>query len=158
MADAPVCNSVETALPTDETTSNVTPGTADVTPDLCPDPGDETIGPAPTPLRSPSIPVAHDLASAIAAVNAIRMALTYGSTRAARRQTTPGRRGTSFSMKTLPNNEPDWSEVGRVTEKVRVENPDDPSQFVMIERINQLKFRNKKSKENWQWDRKKSTR
>jgi hypothetical protein len=37
----------------------------------------------------------------------------------------------------------DHEEISRVTEKVRVENPDDPSQYVVVERIKSVKFKEK---------------
>jgi hypothetical protein len=44
-------------------------------------------------------------------------------------------------------------EVSRVSETVRIENPDDPSQFVEVERINKLRFRDSTNGEQWVWNR-----
>jgi hypothetical protein len=47
-----------------------------------------------------------------------------------------------------------FTEVGRDTEKVRVTNPNDDSQYVDIERINRLTMRNNNTGELWVWYRK----
>jgi len=57
----------------------------------------------------------------------------------------------AIGMAQTPNNE--WI-VLRVTEtNVRIENPDDPEQFVLVDRINRLVFVNGKTKETIVWNR-----
>jgi hypothetical protein len=46
-----------------------------------------------------------------------------------------------------------WVEVARNTEDVRVENPDDSDQYVIVRRINLLKMRNTTTGEEWTFDR-----
>lgn len=50
---------------------------------------------------------------------------------------------------------PTWGEVrsARQTKKVRVENPEDPDQFVDIEQIEGLTMKNAKTGETWKWTR-----
>lgn len=49
-----------------------------------------------------------------------------------------------------------WLEVDRQTEDVRVENPDDSDQYVIIKRINSLTMRNSGTGEVWKWERQNS--
>lgn len=44
-----------------------------------------------------------------------------------------------------------WEEKSRATETVRVENPDDPAQFVDVERIKRLVMRNSDTGEEFEW-------
>lgn len=48
-----------------------------------------------------------------------------------------------------------WSEISeaRVKEKVKIEQEDNPDNFVVFERINQIKFRDNVTGETWTWRR-----
>ncbi len=46
-----------------------------------------------------------------------------------------------------------WVETGRVTELVRVFNPNDHTQYVDVERINQLVMADKVTGQVWEWNR-----
>jgi hypothetical protein len=48
-----------------------------------------------------------------------------------------------------------WKESKRTTEVVRVFNPNDHSQFVDVERINQLTMTDGVTGESWSWSREK---
>lgn len=48
--------------------------------------------------------------------------------------------GVSFALK----KDAEHDEVGRQTQKVRVENPDDPSQYIIVERTKSISFRQKR--------------
>jgi hypothetical protein len=51
-----------------------------------------------------------------------------------------------------PNNG-QWVEESRVTERVKVTNPNDATQFVMVDRINQLIMVDRVSGQRWTWNR-----
>lgn len=78
----------------------------------------------------PPIPAANDLPSAIQAINSIRRIL---------------------NMLTGPR--PQFVETGRVTQKVKVINPDDDTQFVIVERINQIAFKDSLTGATMVWKR-----
>ena len=107
----------------------------------------------------PSIPMANDLASALAAISAIRAHL-QSPPQIAKPQT-PQQAQQSGGVrvknpKKKSTTEGDWEEdrSARVTEtNVRIENPDDPEQFVLVVRINRLVFVNGKTKETIVWNR-----
>lgn len=71
---------------------------------------------------------------------------------AARPQTGSGSGGSG--SKTQPKKEPDnWVETNRVVKKERIENPDDPSQFVEVEVITLFTMRNRANGETWTFRR-----
>lgn len=46
-----------------------------------------------------------------------------------------------------------FSEVSRVTKKVKISNPDDDTQYVMVEQITKLVMQDNVTKEQWVWTR-----
>lgn len=52
-----------------------------------------------------------------------------------------------FTLSGLVGGTVNYAEKDRVTETVRIENPDDPSQFVDVERIKQLRLANEQGNE-----------
>lgn len=54
---------------------------------------------------------------------------------------------TQFQISGLVGGTTTYTEKSRVTENVRVENPDDPSQFVEVERIKELRMANEQGNE-----------
>lgn len=93
--------------------------------------------------RLPTIPVATDLPSALAAINAMRQTI-----QAMTNQFGFGPMGavkTQAVLKELVSK--------RTTETVRVENPQDSSQFVDVKQINHLEFQDSSSGQRLVWDR-----
>jgi len=130
---------------------------------VCPLP-DRTPPPHRPDLHSTPIPLATDLSSAIAAINALRAMVQSlsGQLQRQARSVPPGRQPpatTTVSVVTKKSNDDPkkkagaWEEVSRRKEKIRVENPDDSSQFVMVEVINSITMRNKSTGELWTWKR-----
>lgn len=106
----------------------------------------------PTPVNIPAIPPAGpSIASLVASVNALRLAVLLLTNQ----HPQPPDNGTTngFKLKNDPKGSSRWSEQSRVTETVRVFNPDDHSQFVDVERINKLSMRDNVTGEAWSWDR-----
>ncbi len=67
-------------------------------------------------------------------------------------------RSTTYGMTSSNSNKkPQWSEVSRKTEKVKVYqgNDKDSENWVEIEQINQLVMQNKNDGQKWEWNRKK---
>ena|SRR5258708_5961759 len=102
----------------------------------------------PKPVALPSIPLAHDLHSAIAAINAMRVTIMYLSGQ--RPAHNPQFTNNATSKQDKPQR---WTENARVVETVRVFNPNDKSQYVDVERINQLTMKDGITGESWTWDR-----
>lgn len=98
----------------------------------------------PTPPL-PSIPIATDLASALAAIAAIRQFLEI--------LRNGGGGGSGFNTKHPPPKQGRWQETQRITEVIRVFNPQDHSQWVDIEQINKLILSDTVTKEMWIWNR-----
>lgn len=96
----------------------------------------------------PQVPPATDLPSALAAIAAIRLIINQITNV---NNTTNGPRGGGSGSS---SEDADWVEDSRVSEKVRVYNPEDKKQYVDIQRINRLVMKNTKTKQHWQWDRK----
>jgi hypothetical protein len=125
---------------------------------ICPVPGAEPIG-QPGGANIPSIPVANDLESAIAAVNTMRIAIGMlaGHIRPSNKQVKPGHQGGSFGSHTKDSNNAgkngNWNEIKRTVKRVRVSNPDDESQFVDVDRIDNFTMRHRISGDTWVWNR-----
>jgi hypothetical protein len=105
----------------------------------------------PSPINIPSIPPAEaNIPSLQNTVNAMRQALQIllGQQGV---QGTPGQPGRNAQSATGQ-----FTESHRVTEVVRVFNPDDPTQFVDVERTNQLIMGNKATKQTWTYNRTRS--
>lgn len=109
----------------------------------------------PTGRTVPTIPVASDMASLIAAVNAIRAWINAQQNPQRQREDDGSGRGGIIPPKPQPKQpQPKigrWNEISRSTKKVRIENPDDPSQFVEIEQITNLVMQDSVTKETWTW-------
>lgn len=103
----------------------------------------------PAPKFLPAIPPATDLASALAAINQIRNVIHI----LAGQQGNAGPRGASGKDGTNANANVQWVEESRVEETIRIKNPDDPTQFVDVKRINQLKMKDQKSGQAWVFNR-----
>lgn len=109
--------------------------------------------PSVTPVTGlPAIPVATDLGSLIAAVNAIRQVLNQMN------HVIPtvieGFSNTTKPQKKNPKPQTaNFQEVTtkRVTKTVKVSNPQDPTQYVMVKQITGLTFQNSQTKETITW-------
>lgn len=53
----------------------------------------------------------------------------------------------------LLNRKQQWVEFSRTSENVTVTNPSDPSQFVVVNRINQLRMIDQVTGFTWEWNR-----
>jgi len=110
----------------------------------------------PPPLVMPSIPQANDLASALAAINALSTALRYIQSQLP--PNTPNIQGpggmiSTNSKKGGPAKQGRWNQLARVTEQVKVTNPSDSTQFVIIDRIKSLTMKDSVTGETWVWTR-----
>jgi hypothetical protein len=113
---------------------------------VCHDSRDQVIT-QPAPKKLPAIPVATDLASALAAIAALTTIVrsltqppvqnNYGGVGGGGEPSKPQR----------------WTQDKRVTETVKITNPDDPSQFVEIQRIKSLTMKDGQTGETWVWNR-----
>jgi hypothetical protein len=103
----------------------------------------------PAPKTQPSIPLATDLASALAAIGALKK-IVENLTQPQPQNNTGGN-----GFKTTNNPPPNgtWQQQSRTTEKVKITNPSDPSQFVEIERINALTMVDTTTGNTWKWNR-----
>jgi hypothetical protein len=106
---------------------------------VCHDSRDQVIS-QPAPNKLPAIPIATDLPSAIRAIAALKT-IVEQITRPTTTRPTP-----------LPGIGT-YKQFSQVTEKVKVTNPNDPSQFVEIERIKSLVMKDIKTGEAWTWNR-----
>ncbi len=93
----------------------------------------------PDPRLLPAIPLAHDLSSAIAAINAMRQWLMWMMNQRPHNNKTP-----QASL-----NEGNFVESNRTTQVVRIYNPNDSSQWVDVEEITGLTMTDKKSGQSW---------
>lgn len=122
---------------------------------VCPVSRDEVIG-QPSTANIPNIPLANDLPSALAAINAMRQAVMIMNNRIIINNTyiTPGKQGGNSSTKTKPPSDGDFKEVAgtRQTKTVRVEQEGNPNNFVEFEQINSLTLKDKNG-ETWVWKR-----
>jgi hypothetical protein len=115
---------------------------------------------AQAPVDTVYVPQATDLASTMAAVNALRLVYLrgtggFGGAGHGGTASSLGPGGTGGTVKDEKKKQGQWVETNRQTEKVKVTNPDDPSQFIELERINQLTFKDAATGETWFWQRKK---
>lgn len=114
-----------------------------VTAPVCAVSANETIQ-QPKPVQYPSIPVATDLPSAIAAINAMRQVVQKLSggftTSSSGKKNTPAPPQTTFT------------EISRATKTVRITNPNDPTQFIDVERISSLTLKDSQTGETWGWN------
>lgn len=119
--------------------------------------------PVPTPIdqpegiQNPSIPIATDLQSALAAINAMRLILMRLANLQPRFDGRGGG-GRGGGSKQPSKQDPKkkigrWNEISRKTSKVKVFNPQDKEQFVEVERINQLIMKDTITGEQWIWNR-----
>lgn len=98
------------------------------------------------------IPVATDMNSALAAIRVLRNNFNVLNDQINRPPAPPD--GAS-GFKTKNNQKSAWVENPklRLKEKVRVENPDNPDQFVEVEQINGYSMTNQKTGEVFTWKR-----
>lgn len=100
----------------------------------------------------PSIPVATDLPSALQAINALRQTINIIIN-----NTTPsnpgGSPGGGFKSQNQPNPQANFTEIraNRVTQTVRVFNPQDHNQFVDVQQITGLTFLDPQTKQTIVW-------
>lgn len=119
---------------------------------ICHESRDEAF-PTKQPSSIPNIPPATDLASAIAAINALRAAVMA---LAGRQQSRPPQPWTpQINNFQSTNSNTRWQEDRkvRVTQVVRVFNPKNKKQYVDVEQINGLTFADQKTGEKFQWKR-----
>lgn len=120
--------------------------------------------PVPTPIeqpdgiQNPSIPIATDLQSALAAINAMRMILMRLANLQPRFDGSGNGRGgridTRSKSEQPKNKKPGrWNEISRITKKEKVYNPEDKEQFVEVERMNRLVMQDTLTGEQWIWSR-----
>jgi hypothetical protein len=96
----------------------------------------------------PAIPQATDLASALLAISALTAVVNQITNNG------PGSSGGgSAGGSSKPPGIGTYKQFTRTTEKVKVTNPNDPSQFVEIERIKSLVMKDIKTGEAWTWNR-----
>ena len=107
-------------------------------------------------VQNPFIPIATDLQSALAAINAMRMILMRIANLQPRfdGSGSGGRGRVQQPSKQQKNPKPGrWNEINRVTKKEKVYNPEDREQFVEVERMNRLVMEDSITKEQWIWSR-----
>jgi hypothetical protein len=113
---------------------------------------DQVIFDQPKPVKMPTIPPAVDLASALAAIRALTLLVQQlaGQQSVQGPQGLPGQPGQSSRTKVGR-----WNEIpgSRVTQTVRVFNPQDKTQYVDVERINSLTLQDNVTGEDWVWRR-----
>lgn len=119
--------------------------------------------PVPTPIdqpdgvQNPSIPIAVDFQSALAAINAMRLILMRLAALQPRFDGHGGG-GRGGGPKQPSKQEPKkkqgrFNEVKRVTKKEKVYNPQDKEQFVEVERMQELIMQDSITGEQWIWKR-----
>lgn len=89
----------------------------------------------------PNIPIAHDLQSALSAIDAMRRILQM-----------------LLNMQTANNKATkpkvgSFAEISRKTEVVRIYNPSDHTQYVDVEHITELTMGDKTTGQSWTWRR-----
>jgi hypothetical protein len=102
----------------------------------------------PSPKQQPAIPHANDLASALAAIAALKK-IVEGWTL----PHPDNNEGGISGFKTNPSKQSRWTQANRTVERVKIFNPSDSSQFVEIDRINSLTMVDKVTGETWVWNR-----
>ncbi len=103
----------------------------------------------PSQPRMPVIPpIRGDIDSMVKALNALKM----GYEILANQRGGPDEPVGSSGFKKGNSKVGRFNEVKRQTKKVRVSNPDDPSQYVDVDRINKLTMRDTKTGELWTWE------
>lgn len=108
----------------------------------------------PDPRLWPPIPPAHDLASALRAINAMRNLLQQLMDLLSHNNLFPHPPGKRGGFKVVdPKKQAAYQEVHRTTKVVRVYNPQDKSQYVDVEQIESLLMRDTKTGEVWAWKR-----
>lgn len=108
-----------------------------------------TVTTQPKPVNLPNIPPAGPtIDSLVATVNALRQNLIFITGR-------QGPQGPQGGQGAAAKKGPParWTENVRVTETVRIYDPNDKETFVDVERINQLVMNDQVTGEKWTWDR-----
>lgn len=102
----------------------------------------------------PTIPMANDLASALAAIDAIRRWIASQQQPPRTREGGNGNGGGGIIPKPQKQPKPQvgrWNEVHRSTKTVKIRNPDNADQFVEVEQITQLTMKDSLTGEKWIW-------
>lgn len=108
--------------------------------------------PQPAPTVMPSIPPATlDPSSMLAAIQALTAGFQLLTGQQQQRGGAPGQDGQPGQS--AKSKKGDWQEQSRRTAKVRVTNPQDETQFVDVQVINQLVMVNATTGETWVWNR-----
>lgn len=102
----------------------------------------------PNAAMATSIPIASDLASAIQAINALRQLLQVIMNQLPSNNTTPP--GGGFSSSPSKGNA-NFNEISRVTSQVKIVDPTNPANYVVVNQITALNFLDKVSGQTWQW-------
>lgn len=116
-------------------------------------PASTPISSQPPPVTVPSIPpIDGSMGSIIAALNAMKIAIEglYGLQGIVR---APAANKSPSPSKPSPKKTGRFNETKRTSAKVKVTNPDDDSQYVMVDQINSLTFTDSVTGETWQWNR-----
>jgi hypothetical protein len=103
----------------------------------------------PNAAMASTIPIASDLASAIQAINAMRLLLQQLMNQIPANNTTPGGGFKSSPSPNKPN--ANFNEVQRVTSQVKITDPTNPQNYVVVNQITALKFLDKQSGQTWVW-------
>lgn len=109
----------------------------------------------PSPVTLPAIPLATDLPSALAAINAMAMWIRHAQQRLPPPPPDVQGRGGISGIKTKPSTpvQGRWTKVSQQTKVVRVTNPNDPTQFVDVQQIVALTMTDTHTGEKWIWTR-----
>lgn len=95
----------------------------------------------PDPRQFPGIPLAYDLASALAAINAMRRIIQMLLNQIAINN--------AAKKPKLGN----FTEVSRKTKVERIYNPDDNTQYVDVEHVTSVTMGDKATGQTWTWNR-----
>lgn len=105
----------------------------------------------PSPLNLPSIPPAQpSIASLVQTVNAMRQTILVltGQQGSQGRPGAPGANGQNAAKGQWAENK-----QARITEKVKIYDPNDSTQFVEVDRVNAIQMVNKDTGQTWVWSR-----
>lgn len=104
----------------------------------------------PAPVKWPSIPTATDLPSTLNAINSIAAWIRAAQQILDQLAQQGGLAG--FSTKGGAQ-QGRWNQLSRQTQQVKITNPQDPTQYVVIDRINSLTMQDNRTGETWVWNR-----
>lgn len=107
----------------------------------------------PSQVDMPSIPQATDLASAIAAINALAASFRTIQSRLPPPPPTPQGQGTILTSTKKKPKQGRWNRIQQTVQTVRVFNSQDKSQYVDVEQITGLTMQDSLTGEQWIWSR-----